>query len=454
MPSPERPGAIERTRRWFGDRLSTPVQAALRNTGWLLLMNIGVGGISSIVAVFMIRILGPAAYGQLAFAVSLIVMGLAAAELGLDRIVIRQIVEEEQEQGAVLGSAALARGVASTIGIAVVVPAAVVMRPGEHTIWLLTLVAAPAVYSTCFDVLGSWHTARLTSRTVAITRLGSQLVASGLRVVALLAGLPLVYFAALFALELLGAGIALLIRYQWSADHARWRARWTTIRKLLGESWPYAGSNLAVMTYLRIDQLMIGLYLGNKATGLYAAAAFITEVVNILPMATTQSVIPGLLRLKTANYERYLQRLQIFFDLITWIAIPVAMAVAVAGYFGLVLLFGDVYGDARWPLLVLCAGIAFTWHGIMLSPWVLAEQAQRAFLVGHVIASVTNVALNALLIPIVSLGITGAAIASVVAYGVAAYLVLAVVPKYRPVLKLVMKAYAAPVRYLWKHLRR
>src|SRR3546814_6946991 len=83
--------------------------------------------------------------------------------------------------------------------------------------------------------------------------------------------------------------------------HAPWSISLPLARRLLGQSWPLLLSGFAVMTYMRIDQIMLATMLDDHAVGVFSAALRVAEVWYFIPMAITGAAFPRMLEKRTAD---------------------------------------------------------------------------------------------------------------------------------------------------------
>src|SRR3546814_8792598 len=70
----------------------------------------------------------------------------------------------------------------------------------------------------------------------------------------------------------------LAFAYRRDRMHAPWSISLPLARRLLGQSWPLLLSGFAVMTYMRIDQIMLATMLDDHAVGVFSAALRVAEV--------------------------------------------------------------------------------------------------------------------------------------------------------------------------------
>jgi PST family polysaccharide transporter len=101
-------------------------------------------------------------------------------------------------------------------------------------------------------------------------------------------------------------------------------------------------------------------------------------------------------------------------------------------------LYGDQY-LAAGPVLAIhiWAGL-FVFLGVARGAWIIAEGATRIALLTTSSGAVINVMLNLYLVP--RYGAIGAAIAAVISYGFSDYLVFLLIPRLRPVGRLMTNA--------------
>ncbi|MFM6309557.1 MAG: oligosaccharide flippase family protein, partial [Dolichospermum sp.] len=137
---------------------------------------------------------------------------------------------------------------------------------------------------------------------------------------------PLIAFAWAGLGEVSLGAIGLIISYR-VRGYSPWLWPWSLplAKTLLKESWPLILSGLTIIIYMRIDQIMLGQMVGDKAVGLYSAATRISEIWYFIPGAIASSVIPSIYAAKEVSEALYYQRIEQFLRLLSWLAIVVAV---------------------------------------------------------------------------------------------------------------------------------
>ncbi len=86
------------------------------NLGWLFLEKFLGIGISFVVGVYLIRYLSSAQFGTLSFCLSVISIMTVVARLGLNKLLVRELVKQEDEKYRLLGTGFFLRMVAGFPG--------------------------------------------------------------------------------------------------------------------------------------------------------------------------------------------------------------------------------------------------------------------------------------------------------------------------------------------------
>lgn len=386
----------------------------LKNTSWLFADRVLRMGVGLVVGIWLARYLGPQQYGLFSYAIAFATLFATLATLGLDSIVVRDIVRHPDDVPELLGTAFCLKLMGGFSVVALSVCTIMVVRPGDPLVaWLVALTAGGTVFQ-ALDTIDFWFQAKVQSKYTVYAKTTALLLGSAVKVGLILLEAPLVAFAMVGLVELALGSLGLLAAYKLVGQAiVRWRASWARARALLAESWPLILSGLAIVIYMRIDQLMLGGMLGDEAVGVYSAATRISEAWYFIPTAIVSSVFPALVSTKQVDEERYYQRLQRLFDWMTRIALVIAVPMTFAAGPLVVALFGGHYAAAGPMLAVHIWSAVFVFLGVAQGPWNVAEGFTRLMFNRTLIGALLNVALNLVLIPAYA-GV-GAAVATLAA---------------------------------------
>lgn len=397
------------------------LQAALGNSGWLFADKAVRMGGGLLLMIWIARYLGPTSFGQLSFAIAFVALFGAIATLGLDGIVVRELVREQENSDEVLGSAFLLRIVGSALAVLTAVLVAGLVRPGDDAAQKLVAIVAVGTLFQAFDVVDLWSQSRVQSRYTVMARNAAFLVLVLVRVALIQAQAGVAAFAWAASAELALAGLALALSYRFQGrTWAALKPRLIRMRALLKESWPLMLSSFAVLVYMRIDQVMLTAMLGEREVGLYAAAVRLSEMWYVIPTVIVSSVMPSLTEARACSEEVYYRRLQTLLNLLVRTAYLVAIPVSLFAGPLMQLLYGEAYAAAGTVLAVHVWTVVFVFLGVAYSPWIYNEGRSHFWLLQTTLGACLNVLLNLWLIP--SQGAIGCAIATLIAQALATWL--------------------------------
>lgn len=366
-------------------------------------------------SVALARVLGPADRGLLALMVAVGAFTLVLVGLGLPLAVQYFASRRDVDPSALLGNTLLyAAGIA-----AVLVPLAwlahesiadLASRGRGGEIWILAAALVPITFL-------DWTTTNQLVGALRFVRYNALIVVSRLAylaaIVVLLGFLGLGVAAALTATALMS-----LVMLAGSLPPILRCGRPRVERALFGRMVRYGTrvqfGAIFQMANARLDVLVLQAFRPLKEVGYYVIAQTIAELVTTLALAFRTAVLPLVSRLEgdAAQDGTTIASVR-HYGILAGTA-----AVLNAGFGTLVILFafGPAFHPAVVPMLVLLPGIWFLGLGTMISGHLggRGRPGTSSLLAG--LAAAVTVGLDLLLIP--PLGVTGAALASVVAYTV------------------------------------
>jgi PST family polysaccharide transporter len=211
-----------------------------------------------------------------------------------------------------------------------------------------------------------------------------------------------------------------VIAYQGSGQKIQaWRGSWLRAKSLMKVSWPLIFSNVAIIIYLYVDQVMLGQLTDNKAVGIYAVAVRLSEVWPFAAAAIVTSVAPSIIETKKISETLYYERIQKICNLLALIVYVIAIPMTFFSTPLVVLVFGQEYAPAGLVLSIHIWSSLFVFMGYVKEVWIATEELTGYALAASFIGAVMNILLNLWLIPIYRE--MGAAIATVISYGLADY---------------------------------
>lgn len=395
----------------------------LSNIAWLSADRVLRLAIGLLVGVWLARYLGPETFGQYSFAFALVALFGVFSKLGLDGILVREVVRSPDTQQALLASAFVLRLAGGAAAAAAAVLCVSLVRPADATVQLLVVVVSAGLVFQALDVFDLWFQSQLRNRYAVLAKTSVFLLMAAVKVGLILHGADVRAFAAVAVLEILFGGIALAATYRLSGQtFERWRAAPGTMKRLLGPALPLILAGAAVSIYMKIDQVMIARMLGDRAVGLYSAATRLTEATYFVPGTLIASVLPAIVAIRASNEPLFRDRMQRLFDLMAAGAVALALPLSLFSVFIVRLLYGEPYSASAAVLAIHAWASVFVFLGIASSTYLLAENLTLISFYRTALGAIVNIGLNLVLIP--RYGIQGAAWATLISALVATYAVL------------------------------
>jgi O-antigen/teichoic acid export membrane protein len=390
----------------------------LTNVGWLFADRIVRMGVGLVIGVWIARYLGPDQFGVMNYALAFVGLFLPIATLGLESVVVRDIVDQPTQSHETLATAFSLKLVAGIATYGLALAMIVVLKPEAGMLHLLVAVAGVTLVLQSFDTFDFWFQSQVRSKYSVIARNTSFSIAAVVRVGLILSSAGVVAFVAASALEAALTAVALFYVYRIAgAGFPGWQVTRARAARLLRTSWPLMFAGMAVAIYLRIDQIMLGEIVDEGEVGLYAAAVRISEVWYFVPTAIVSSLAPTLIRARKTDAALYRRRTQQLLNSMALLGYSVAIPTTFLSGPLVSLLYGTAYEGAGPILAVhIWAGL-FVSLGVAQSAWLLQEGHTWVSLVNTAVGAVVNIAMNFLLIP--EFGSLGAAIATLISYAVA-----------------------------------
>ncbi len=397
------------------------------NTSWLMAERVFRLGMALFLSILVARYLQAARFGLLSYALSFVALFAALGTLGLDDIVVRELVRDEAKENEILGSAFLLKLVGSLLMSAAAITAALAISGCSTASALIALLCLAAVFQSA-DVIMLYFLARVQAKFAVCAQFISVFISAAGTVALVFFEFPLIYFALVKAIEaaLLCVGLTLVFAFK-AGPLRNWRFNFSIARSLLKDSWPLILITVCTTVYFRIDQVMIKHLLNDTEVGYYSAAVRLCGAWYFMPVVILSSLFPAILHARERDQALYDRRMQRLYDLMTWMAIAIAIPTTLLAKPLILLIYGPEFIEAHRVLAIYIWGGIFVFQSMARGKWIIAENLQKSIFWVAAGGVILNVGLNYLLIPPRSVlmvqprGIAGAALASVISLGAMAF---------------------------------
>ena len=390
------------------------------NTSWLMGERILRMAVSLFVGILVARYLGPERYGLLSYANSFVGIFIVLGTMGLDDIIVRELVKTPEQQEKILGSSFLLKLVGTLLMWMAILAAVPFTKNDFQTNILIIIIAFGAVFQ-AFNVIDFNFQAKVKSKFIVHAQFVQLIISSIVKIILVVNETPLIWFASVYCLDAIVLAMGLIFVYFYNDENIfHWKWSFETSKYLLRDSWPLIFAGVVVSVYMKIDQVMIKEMLGAKEVGLYAAAVKLSEAWYFLPLAITSSLFPAIINAKLYQKEDYFQRLQKLYDLMVWIAVAIALPTAILSPWIVEFLYGNEYLESSSVLNIHIWSGIFVFLGVASSKYLLAENYIKKTFYRTFVGALLNIIMNYYLIGI--MGIKGAALSTFASHFFAAYI--------------------------------
>jgi len=433
-------------------RFSDEIKRYFSNTSWLIGERIFRMAMGLCVGIYVARYLGPVDFGLLTFAVSFVGLFHTLSTLGIDSIIVRELVKSPEQTDTLLGTAILMK-LGGVLLMWLFILAALPFTSSDAGTKTLVAIIAFAVLFQAFNVIDLNYQAQVRSKYVVHAQLVQVTLSSIARLLLIWWKASLVWFACTFLLDAVFLAGALLYLYKKNTGEVhRWTWDRSIAKGLLLDGWPLILTGMAISIYMKIDQVMIKEILGAREVGFYAAALKISEAWYFVPAAITTSIFPAILEAKKNDAIKYTNRMQSIYDGLIWLGLLVAIPTTFLSPHIIGLLYGQPYSDSAGILAIHIWSGVFVCYGVVKGKWEVAENMQKISMICTLTGMVFNVCANLVLIPRYSA--IGAAYATLISQFASGIMVPSLIRKNRLAVKQFLYSFLLPGRIAVHALRK
>ncbi|HDH7823203.1 TPA: flippase [Raoultella planticola] len=395
-------------------------ERSITNIIWLMSDSILRLGLGFIINVWLARYLGPEQFGSFNYSFAMIAIYSAVASLGMNGVVVRELVKGDVDNSIIMGTSFFLQVIGSISAAVFVILTVMILRPHESSLMLAVICMLPSVLFRSSDVIKYWFESTVSSKYTVISQNIAFFVSAFVKIIIIFSDGGYYFIAVTVSLEALILSILLFYFFKKKTNLFKWKFDYEEAKRLLNISWPLVLSGVALMLYMRIDQIMIGNIIGDAAVGIYSVAVKMVEVWYFIPVAIVSSLFPKIIKLREQSKESYDKRLQFLYDILVIIGVTLALAITFVSDYIISLLYDHHYFSAS-KIIKLYAWVSiFYFLSSASGRWYINEGLQKYALTRNLAGLFIGIVLNYILIPIY--GAEGSVYATLIAFGCAGYL--------------------------------
>lgn len=409
----------------------------VQNASWLIGGRLVHMLLSFAIGLLTARYLGPDNYGLINYASAFATFFSSFCTLGINSVIVKNFIDHPSQEGETIGTALVLRLISSLLSLCTIVGIVRVVDGNEPITLLVVALYCISLFFHIFDTFNYWFQAKIQSKYYAIATLISYIIASGYRLVLLMLGKGVQWFALSNSVDY--CIVAFLLFFFYKRSHGpRLSFSFKKARELLSVSRSYILSGLMIAIYGATDKLMLKQMLDESAVGYYALALSISTMWTFVLSAIIDSLKPSIMRYHNENKDLYERTNRKLYAVVFYVSLLASICIVVSAPLFIRIVYGEKYLPAIEPLRIVVWYVAFSYLGVARDIWIVCERKQKHLKYLYIGSAVLNIILNAVLIPF--WGVNGAAVASLLTQFSTIFVFPLTIKDFRPNLKIILDA--------------
>lgn len=407
-----------------------------RNASWIIAGRIYHMLLAFFVGLLTARYLGPGNFGLINYAATYTSFFASLCTLGINAVIVKNFVDHPEEEGETIGSAIVLRTLSSVLSVLMMLGITLVADKGERMTHAVVLLCGVGVVFQVMDTLDYWFQSRLASKYSTFATVISYTVVSGYKVWLLVTGKSVAWFAVSTSIDYMIVAIVLLAMYR-KQNGPRFSCSVRKAKELFGSSYHFILAGLMISIYGSTDKFMLKQMMNESEVGFYSTAVSLCNTWVFLLTAVIDSLHPVILQ-AFENKQLFERKNKQLYAIVFYTSAGISLFLSLLASPIVDMLYGEAYAPAAAPLRIITWYTAFSYLGVARNAWIVSYGRQNYLVYLYGGAAVTNVLLNAIMIP--RWGASGAALASLFTQISTILLFPAFIKGLRPNVKLMMDA--------------
>lgn len=384
-----------------------PIASIAKNTLVLLISRCVLIVLGFVYTLYMARYLGTEGYGIISFALALSGIFVVFSDLGLGTLATREISRDHSLSNLYLSNLTLLKTVLIILSSAAIVIFINVSGYPPKTIIVVYLIV---IFSILFSFVNLFYSIFQAFEKMEYMSMGA-IINSVTMLTGAMAGiylrLDIVGFSMIYCFSIVLVLIYCITIYLRRFSPFRFDIDRAFIRHAITEAWPLGAMAVCVVIYLRIGTVIVSMFSGDAAVGLYSAAYTLSDMATIIPTILSSSLFPIISRYHMSSRPLFIFAFAKSVKLLFYMALPMALFVTIWAEPVVTVVYGSGFVGSVPVLRILIWSAAFMYASITLGIVYITANLQMITLKINFATAVLNVALNLLVIPVY--GIYGAA---------------------------------------------
>lgn len=400
------------------------------------------------VGVWIARYLGPKDFGLYSYMISFASLFFVLSSLGLDGIVIRELVKFSDKRDKILGTSFILKLTSSVLVLPILFLATKFTDNSLHVVMLILVIAASKIFQS-FNVIDFYFQSKVLSRYIVFANITSLSIVNIMKIILIVSHSSLKSFVYLFIAEGIIVATSYIYVYSHKVSSVRnWSFDKNIAISLLRDCWPLILSSFIITVYMKTDQIMLKEMLGDVSVGYYSAAVKLSLPWYFIPGVIVGTLYPSIIKAKEISKEKYDDIMTKIYASMIWVAVFISVFTSFFYKDIVNLVYTSAYLASGKVLVIHIWASVFVYIGIVSSKWYITENLQIYSFYRTLAGAIINIILNYFWIP--KYGIQGAAYATLFSQFVASYVFNILNYKTRGQFYIQTKSFIYPLLLIYK----
>lgn len=397
-----------------------------KNTSWLLVDKVLRIILGLFIGVWVAKYLGPKVFGVFSYVNSVVGLFSAIAAMGLNELIVREIVKNNIKINTILGTSFLLK-IIGVFFVFVLLGITICFTKDDYYTNSLIFILVFGLLFQSFNVIEFYFQSQVASKYIFIVNTCALIVSSVLKIALILFKADLIMFVIVTSFDFVIIAIGYIYIYKKKTAFTVFKWGWDSslAKSLLKESWPLIISSLSFVIYNNIDKIMLKNMMDDYSVGVYSAASRLTFPWQFIPGLIISSLMPALVSSHQNSFKLFHSRIKQLGSLLIWIAILMSVFYSLFSDEIIRLTFGAEFIDASGIMVYLIWANVLIFFNSLWNRWMLIEGNTKITFYFSLTTSVLNIILNYFMI--INFGVKGACISIIISLFISSFIFYVVI---------------------------
>lgn len=400
----------------------------LNNIGWLIFDKMLILILQFFVGVKIVNYYGSLNYGEYSYIMALVAFSSILFELINPRIPKKYYNEKNYNK--IVYNITLFRNVIAIILFLLALVSRIFIKMELNYYLMLVFLSLDNIFITSTLGIENYYEYKLESKKIVISNNVLKIIFYSLQYFGMLLNFSIIMIP---IVRCIGSFIRMcMLKYSYKKTYGikeKKEIDLILIKKIINESFFLWLSYVAVLVYLQLDKIMLGIMISSKVVGIYAIGVSLSQMLEIAIGPIQTSIYPKMLDLYNKDYKEYLK----FYSKVNFIITQIYLWGIVVSIFIVIKLFKYVYtpeyNQAIYVYIILTITILMKANGSLQTVHLTIKKITQKIFIKTFLALIINIILNYIFIK--KYGILGAAIATSITQILALFIFDFFIKEYR-----------------------